>query len=216
MELKSFSGLLNGCGPQPCVSDLFISSSIPSNLIEKITNGNSEDDDDDDIMKMINDMNNTVDLNTPDVTKAILAISNESIFTSIVRVCESYGFVRKEIAEKLLDQPTATVKTESGQGVEDDFVMDSFLMDDLDTKPQSEKVDDIEIISQVRENRARITIPVSNYGIQNIEQRTSLINESASRTAIKELLYIGLVSTIHTLKVIGYLIEVLFHYTRIT
>ncbi|KAI8369530.1 mediator complex subunit Med5-domain-containing protein, partial [Radiomyces spectabilis] len=106
-ELKAFTGLLNACSPPACCSEFYAPSSLSSSLVDKIAQG-GEDDDDDDIMKMINDMSYSVDLNTPAVTKAIRAASNQDIFTSIVNVCEQYGFVRKYIGEKLLAKDAAT------------------------------------------------------------------------------------------------------------
>jgi hypothetical protein len=60
------------------------------------------EDDDDDIMKMIDTMSYTTDLNSPEVTKAIRSISSNDVFTSIVQICERYGFVRPEKAKTLL------------------------------------------------------------------------------------------------------------------
>lgn len=76
-------------------------------LVDKIAFG-EEDDDDDDIMKMINDISYTSDLNTPLVTKSIRSISNNDIFTNIVTVCERYGFIRPKISAELLTKKDST------------------------------------------------------------------------------------------------------------
>jgi hypothetical protein len=74
---------------------------MSSLLVDKIAFG-EEEEDDDDIMKMINDISYTSDLNTPLVTKSIRSISSNDIFTSIVNVCERYGFVRPKVSAELL------------------------------------------------------------------------------------------------------------------
>lgn len=74
---------------------------MSSLLVDKIAFGQDENDDDDDIMKMINDMSYTSDLNTPALTKSIRSISSNDIFTNIVNVCERYGFVRLNVAADL-------------------------------------------------------------------------------------------------------------------
>lgn len=74
---------------------------MSSILVDKIAFGQEENDDDDDIMKMINDISYTSDLNTPALTKSIRSISSNDIFTNIVNVCERYGFVRSSVAADL-------------------------------------------------------------------------------------------------------------------
>ncbi|KAI8879169.1 hypothetical protein K501DRAFT_336268 [Backusella circina FSU 941] len=96
-ELKAFTGLVNACNTPVCSPDFFAPSSVA--LVDNMTFG---DDDDDDIMKMIDTMSYTADLNSPEVTKAIRSISSNDIFTNIVQICERYGFVRPEKAKTLL------------------------------------------------------------------------------------------------------------------
>ncbi|CAO3630123.1 unnamed protein product [Mucor fragilis] len=100
-ELKAFSGLINACSPPACCSEFYAPDSMSSLLVDKIAFGQDENDDDDDIMKMINDMSYTSDLNTPALTKSIRSISSNDIFTNIVNVCERYGFVRLNVAADL-------------------------------------------------------------------------------------------------------------------
>lgn len=102
-ELKAFSGLINACSPPACCSEFYAPDSTSSMLVDKIAFGQDEDDDDDDdIMKMINDISYTSDLNTPALTKSIRSISSNDIFTNIVNVCERYGFVRSRVAADLI------------------------------------------------------------------------------------------------------------------
>ncbi|KAK4513068.1 uncharacterized protein ATC70_000106 [Mucor velutinosus] len=100
-ELKAFSGLINACSPPACCSEFYAPDSMSSLLVDKIAFGQDENDDDDDIMKMINDMSYTSNLNTPTLTKSIRSISSNDIFTNIVNVCERYGFVRSSVAADL-------------------------------------------------------------------------------------------------------------------
>ncbi|KAL7319739.1 hypothetical protein PS15m_002837 [Mucor circinelloides] len=100
-ELKAFSGLINACSPPACCSEFYAPDSMSSMLVDKIAFGQDENDDDDDIMKMINDISYTSDLNTPALTKSIRSISSNDIFTNIVNVCERYGFVRSSVAADL-------------------------------------------------------------------------------------------------------------------
>ncbi|KAI8143419.1 hypothetical protein BJV82DRAFT_610346 [Fennellomyces sp. T-0311] len=181
-ELHSFAGLLNGCG-SPIYTFEFFASTTSSKLVDKLAFGAS-DDDEDDIMKLINDMSNTVDMNTTAVTKAIRAVGSEEIFTSIVRVCQDYGFVRDHVADSLLKN-VAVKEEESDKS----FDIDMLDLDGNDLKQSGQS--DIETLTK------------------NVEERMSAIKESVSRTALTELLQITLVSMIHTRRIIDFTIELL-------
>ncbi|KAI9321329.1 hypothetical protein BX666DRAFT_2023471 [Dichotomocladium elegans] len=192
MELKSFSGLLNGCTSLNNAFEMF--APLSSKLLNKV-NPESNEDDEDDIMKLIKDMNNPVDLSTPAVMRAIRSVGNEDIFTSIVRVCQSHGLVRKNIAEKLL--ATSKIAEHEDEQVEHkpdvDLLDDVSMLDfgDEDVKIPANNSSDIDIISQ------------------NVNQRINALKENVSMTAITELLHIAMVSMIHAKQIVDFLIELL-------
>ncbi|RCH87752.1 hypothetical protein CU098_002154, partial [Rhizopus stolonifer] len=103
-ELRGFTGLLNACSQSACCAEFYAPNSKRSTLIDKIASEEEEEDeeDEDDIMKMINDMNYSTDLNNPGFIKSIRSLSNNAIYTNLVRVCEQYGFVRSHTATELL------------------------------------------------------------------------------------------------------------------
>ncbi|KAI9493318.1 mediator complex subunit Med5-domain-containing protein [Zychaea mexicana] len=184
-ELHSFAGLLNGCS-SPMATFEFFASSTSSKLFDKMTSGTNEEEEDD-FMKLINDMGSTVDLNTAAVAKAIKNVGNEEIFTSIVRVCQDYGFVRDNVAQTLLKNATPSTKQEDNdQG----FDIDMLDLDGGDAK-QHHKNEDVEILTK------------------NVEDRMNAIKENISRSAITELLHIAIVSMIHTRRIIDFVIELL-------
>ncbi|ORE09371.1 hypothetical protein BCV72DRAFT_254833 [Rhizopus microsporus var. microsporus] len=100
-ELKAFTGLLNACSQPACCFEYYAPDSMSSTLVDKITFG-GEDEEEDDIMKMINDMSYSTDLNASAVVKAIRALSNHDIYTNIVHACKRLGFVRPKVAAELL------------------------------------------------------------------------------------------------------------------
>lgn len=128
-ELRGFTGLLNACSQSACCAEFYAPNSKRSTLIDKIASEEEEEDeeDEDDIMKMINDMNYSTDLNNPGFIKSIRSLSNNAIYTNLVRVCEQYGFVRSHTATELLKIET------------DDFM-------DLD----DERLGPLAIVDQVR------------------------------------------------------------------
>ncbi|KAG0167921.1 mediator complex subunit [Apophysomyces sp. BC1015] len=195
-ELKAFTGLLNACSPPACCSDFYVPASMSSKLVDKIAFGNG--DDDDDIMKLINDMGSSEDLNTPEVTKAIRSISNENVFNNIVLVCERYGFVGKKMAKKLIKREEAhgDVKAENDEfaGILDTDMLD---IDGSESKNwglnivDMGKMDDMELIEQ------------------SIEQQMAAIRSGITRAALDELLHITVVSLVNLRKIINFLIELL-------
>jgi hypothetical protein len=136
-NLKAFTGLMNACSPPACCSEFYAPESMSSALVDRIAFG-EEEDEDDDIMKMINDISYTADLNTPAVTKSIRSISNNDIFTNIVQVCERYRFVRPKIAMELLTKRNA-------QSVDVDF-----QMMDFEIESEKEKIAPAVVIDQVK------------------------------------------------------------------
>lgn len=100
-ELKAFTGLLNACSQPACCFEYYAPDSMSSTLVDKIMFG-GEDEEEDDIMKMINDMSYSTDLNASAVVKAIKTLSNHDIYTNIVHACKRLGFVRPKVAAELL------------------------------------------------------------------------------------------------------------------
>ncbi|KAG2225969.1 hypothetical protein INT45_002435 [Circinella minor] len=186
-ELYSFAGLLNGCS-SPMASFEFFTTNTPTKLMDKInfSGTNTAEDDEDDFMKLINDMGSSLDLNTVAVAKAIKGVGNEEVFATIVRVCHDYGFVRDHVADALLKNITSIKQEDNDQG----FDIDMVDLDGSDTK-QHHKSGDVEVLTK------------------NVEDRMIAIKENISRTAISELLHIGLVSMIHTRRIIDFIIELL-------
>jgi hypothetical protein len=135
-ELKAFTGLLNACSPPACCSEFYAPDSMSCMLVDKIAFG-QEEDDDDDIMKMINDISYTSDLNTPLVTKSIRSISNNDIFTNIVNVCERYGFVRPNVSAELLTKKDSSNVSLMDLGEEAEKVTPAVAIDQVHSKYKS-------------------------------------------------------------------------------
>ncbi|KAI8371216.1 hypothetical protein EDC96DRAFT_85724 [Choanephora cucurbitarum] len=149
-QLKAFTGLINACSPPACCSEFYAPDSMSSDLVDKIAFGKAGEDDEDDIMKMINDINCTSDLNTVSLMKSIRTISSHDIFTNIVSICERYGFVRPHVAIQLLDKKKAS-----------DDMMD--IMDD-----DIEKTNPAELIDQNID--ARIEALQNNLSLSSLTE----------------------------------------------
>lgn len=137
---------MNGC---KCpVTHYFAATHTSSRLLAKVVGAAQEtSEDDDDIMKLINEMNEPMDTSNPDVIKTLQAAATEDIFTSTVRVCENYGFIREEIAQKLIVKaappaPTTTAnptKPDNDANDMDDLVdfLDTDMLDVENEKPST-------------------------------------------------------------------------------
>ena len=125
----------------------FFTANTPTKLMDKVNFGgtNTAEDDEDDFMKLINDIGSSLDLNTAAVAKAIKGMGNEEVFTSIVRVCHDYGFVRDHVADALLKNTTPIKQEDNDQG----FDIDMVDLDESDTK-QHHKSEDIEVLTKVK------------------------------------------------------------------
>ncbi|KAI8089632.1 mediator complex subunit Med5-domain-containing protein [Halteromyces radiatus] len=237
LELKTFTGLLNACSPPACCSEFYVPSSKSSKYVDRFAfggdnNSNNDDNgkhtstmDDDDMMMMINDNSyaTTADYDTPEFIKTIRSISADDIFTSIVRSCQPYHFLRDNKVDVLLNtnnNKNNTKKDNSrinkikdeeennkdGDGDDDLFneepkleeqyssMLDDDMMNGDELDRKSDNSDKSDVLAQVD---------------QNIDQRMKAIQSNVTKASVSELIHIGFVSLIHWRKIVDFLLNLL-------
>ncbi|KAI7865964.1 hypothetical protein BDF14DRAFT_1819737 [Spinellus fusiger] len=186
LELKAFTGLLNACSQPACCSD---ASSHAYQQNNRNPYGEM------DPLDTYGQLRGSTTKFASSVAKALEAVSTESIFLSIVNVCEGYGLVRPTIA-KMLTQPST----------KDSLInCDSLDIDLLDIDQHDDNDWDLEM-EDTKQN---------NYQIiqQNIERRIMAIDIDSSQVALEGILKVALSSLTHFKRVISFFIQLLHEKT---